>query len=384
MSADFIGGLDARDFLANTYGKKPAVFRGSLNSTLIGPAEMNDLFLQADCSNDDFKLAFGGRLVEKADYVERYVHLGVERSRLKKHAVYDFLSKGATVIVNRIERCDKVARLEQEISKLTGHRSLTSGYLAYRSMDSFKSHWDTRDIFVFQFSGRKRWVINEPTFRDPLYMQQSKDFEAVFSPPDNVYMDVTLEPGDMLYVPRGWWHNPSPVGEKTFHLTVGTYPPTGLDYVNWLMILLPQVESVRRSLDNWEADKETVKDIAAALGNLAASPSSYEQFMKSHHHKWGVQGRLSFDLMMDDDQPVSPLAMLDVSPCLVVNSRTETATINDCTLSVAGTPGVVLGYLSSGVARSMEDIYQLLAPAGRSELSRVVRELVRHEAVYVR
>jgi hypothetical protein len=44
-----------------------------------------------------------------------------------------------------------------------------------------------------------------------------------------------LEDGDMLYIPRGWWHVAFPVGEPSLHLTVATEPPLGTHLLTWLI-----------------------------------------------------------------------------------------------------------------------------------------------------
>ena len=45
--------------------------------------------------------------------------------------------------------------------------------------------------------------------------------------------DEFLEAGDVLYVPRGWWHEGLPIGEETCHVAIGTHGPTLADYAVW-------------------------------------------------------------------------------------------------------------------------------------------------------
>ena len=39
--------------------------------------------------------------------------------------------------------------------------------------------------------------------------------------PDAPLWEGMLEDGDLLYIPRGWWHVATPLDEPTLHLTVG-------------------------------------------------------------------------------------------------------------------------------------------------------------------
>jgi hypothetical protein len=58
----------------------------------------------------------------------------------------------------------------------------------------------------------------------------------------------TLEDGDLLYIPRGWWHVALPLAEPTLHLTVGIHNRTGLDLLRWLAERMRASETFRRDL----------------------------------------------------------------------------------------------------------------------------------------
>jgi hypothetical protein len=58
-----------------------------------------------------------------------------------------------------------------------------------------------------------------------------------------------LEPGDVLYLPRGWWHAVSAdQGVRSLHLTCGLTPHTGADLIGWLSETLRECEQVRADL----------------------------------------------------------------------------------------------------------------------------------------
>ena len=54
-------------------------------------------------------------------------------------------------------------------------------------------------------------------------------------PPAGASLDQVLEPGDLLYIPRGCYHVAVPMNEAALHLTVGVKNPRGLDLLLWIV-----------------------------------------------------------------------------------------------------------------------------------------------------
>ena len=82
-----------------------------------------------------------------------------------------------------------------------------------------------------------------------------------------------LRPGDALYLPRGWIHSATALGDTSIHLTVGLSAYTRADVVDTLLGLVGDPESLRASLplgiDVGDPDQlrpiveETVADLVA-------------------------------------------------------------------------------------------------------------------------
>lgn len=84
-----------------------------------------------------------------------------------------------------------------------------------------QGHIDSKDNFVYQLIGRKRWTIYPPTDYEYLYYTKSKgslEWSSILSTPGKPDMSAyplygkthpvqfEMSPGEVLYLPRGWTH----------------------------------------------------------------------------------------------------------------------------------------------------------------------------------
>jgi ribosomal protein L16 Arg81 hydroxylase len=53
--------------------------------------------------------------------------------------------------------------------------------------------------------------------------------------PESVVWDGVLSPGQILHVPRGWWHTVRGVGGWSMHLTFGVTRATGMSWMRWFL-----------------------------------------------------------------------------------------------------------------------------------------------------
>src|SRR5690606_978731 len=154
-------------------------------------------------------------------------------------------------------------RLCAEIGRFIGAPASGNAYLSFNGNGTFGRHWDTHDVFAIQLIGRKRWRIFPPTFPLPLTYQTNQRSGPPC--PSDPRLELTLEQGDVLYLPRGWWHHVIPLDEGSFHLSVGVYPPPLYDYVLWASArYLQQQVDMRRSFSR-DAYKQAVTDTLRRL-----------------------------------------------------------------------------------------------------------------------
>lgn len=164
---------------------------------------------------------------------------------------------GATLILDRVDLYDSnVALLAASISTELGEPVRVNAYYSQPSQPGTDRHYDTHDVFILQISGYKHWQVFEPTMKLPL-------LEMIHHPPtpsEQPYLDCTLAPGDLLYIPRGHWHEATAQIEQSLHLTLGVYAQTGIDFLLWL------VDELREDITWREAFPLVYRDERPELG----------------------------------------------------------------------------------------------------------------------
>ena len=118
------------------------------------------------------------------------------------------------------------------------------------SSRGFSAHYDVHDVFVLQLAGRKHWTIHAPVLADPLRDQPwgQRSAAVAAAAQEQPVIDTVLEPGDALYLPRGWLHAATALGEVSAHLTVGIHVVTRFALVEALAALVADDPALRATL----------------------------------------------------------------------------------------------------------------------------------------
>jgi ribosomal protein L16 Arg81 hydroxylase len=191
-----------------------------------------------------------------------------------------YLREGATLVLDAVDRLfEPIGRLAASIERQLGTEANVNLYAGWRESPGLDLHWDRHDVLILQVSGKKRWHIYEPTRRFPI----GGDVESPPKPFGDPVCIQELSAGDVLYLPRGWWHIAIPCGEPTLHLTVGLHPQTGLDIAMWSLEALKRHEIMRRDVPviaEPAAQKEYLEELQKALQEVCQDPDLLEKFAR--------------------------------------------------------------------------------------------------------
>ncbi|MGH9873624.1 MAG: cupin domain-containing protein [Pyrinomonadaceae bacterium] len=171
------------------------------------------------------------------------------------NALADLFGKGATIRIRGIDRfCEPLGELCRNLEQEVGAPVRTNLYCTPGSSHAFNLHFDTHEVFILQLLGKKQWQVFEPTTRLPLEFVPRLPFEndsealqrfcGVKKAGENIQSEINeeelgppaiealLEPGDCLYLPRGFVHQAAAQVETSVHLTIGIHVLTWLDLLS--------------------------------------------------------------------------------------------------------------------------------------------------------
>lgn len=130
---------------------------------------------------------------------------------------------GASLIVNQADRLNpSLLGMCKHLAKLHFHHVFGVMYLTPPNSQAVRIHSDDQDVFLFQVWGTKRWTIRNSPQRLPYTEEMlGKDTPV----PENLItepvLEFTMEPHDVLYIPRGYLHEANTGdGELSLHITV--------------------------------------------------------------------------------------------------------------------------------------------------------------------
>jgi hypothetical protein len=176
------------------------------------------------------------------------------------------LRQGATLILDAIDEMHApIARVAECLEGTFREKIQVNAYAGWGSSKGFDLHWDDHDVLVVQVAGRKQWAIYGPTRQYPLF----RDIEPNVQPPSNAIWTGELSNGDVLYIPRGWWHEACALGEPTLHLTFGINHRNGIDLLGWIVDQVREKEAFRMDIPRYSGSKDLRKHAARLRAELA-------------------------------------------------------------------------------------------------------------------
>jgi ribosomal protein L16 Arg81 hydroxylase len=182
--------------------------------------------------------------------------------------VSSWLRRGASLVLNDIDTLTPGLKAAADaLEKATGGKVQSNLYCSWKAHPAFGSHFDTHDVYALHLAGEKTWRVYGRHIEDPIAHPAFKQFGQEYHDRHRgaVTMEVTLRPGDVLYLPRGWYHDAVASSEATFHVAFGVTPVIGLDLLSLMFEAAVQDPLFRKAFPP-ASDRAAVAAHLAALG----------------------------------------------------------------------------------------------------------------------
>jgi bifunctional lysine-specific demethylase and histidyl-hydroxylase NO66 len=194
--------------------------------------------------------------------------------------------EGATIVLQGLHlHWERLAVFCRQLERELEHPAQANAYFTPRDSQGLAVHHDTHDVFVLQVAGEKRWLVYEPVWPLPLKDQR---YKRELGPPGEIVHDITLRPGDTLYLPRGWLHEAVTSATDSLHVTVGINVYSWLDAFKAALKECAYDVAFRRTPDHGDPD-ELVERLRERLSPDDVARRRRERFVKTRRPILGNQ-----------------------------------------------------------------------------------------------
>lgn len=282
--ADLIAPVGEDEFFAEYHDRKPlhipAPAPDKLDDVMNWETLSRVLSMTAIWTTNNLKLFLDTKPVPP----EQYCRQAIDRNNqpaLQPDAgkVKGWLQRGASIVANDIDTLTPgMASAADALERRLGGKAQSNLYCSWKSHQAFTTHFDTHEVFALHVAGEKVWRVYEGRLDNPIAneMFKSLDDDYHLANRGEIAMEVNLKPGDLLYIPRGQYHDALASSEGCIHLAFGVTHIIGYDAMSLLFERALSDRVFRTNIPAREAGPEAQKrwidemvDKVAEIGHSA-------------------------------------------------------------------------------------------------------------------
>ncbi|MBL1099488.1 JmjC domain-containing protein [Streptomyces coffeae] len=248
-----------------------------LPARLLTPHKLLDLIKRHHLANPQLRCYAEGDEIHPSTFLSTNVNRRRQAvSQADMAALGRILNEGGTVVLDHVDFFDPTLEVAcRALGWWSGELTSANAYLAVGETDGFHLHWDDHEVIAVQLSGEKSWEVRGPSRSAPMY----RDAERNRTPSEEVLWKGTMRAGDVMHIPRGFWHTATRLGSgrggHSLHVTFGFTKRTGVTWANFLSDAARASEAFRHDLESAHgAGHKVLTDKLSALAT-AYSPERY-------------------------------------------------------------------------------------------------------------
>ncbi len=282
-----------KDFFLNNFGKKYLYKKDIIrnHSKIMSLDILNEILsIRTNWNNKNFIMMLDRKPINYSEYSSLFLETAGKFLRPDVDKVQNWISKGSSIVLNEIDSMNTgLMSVANELQSLTGGRCQGNLYFSMQSHQAFGPHCDEHDVFAIHFEGEKIWNIYENIELNPINHPNFK-----YSPEERIKKagklidQVTLRPGDLLYLPRGQYHDALASTSGAIHVAFGLTYLKPIDIISVLWDKLINSDYMRQDIDKKSTKqdlKNHLKTIALELEKVICTDENTEIFF-DNIKKW--------------------------------------------------------------------------------------------------
>jgi hypothetical protein len=315
--ADLIAPVPLDRFESDVFGRRPLHIpapTGGPSKRILNWQRMNELLaVHSHWTEANLKLIMNSRPVQTEFYIDDVKTLGGPQPRADPAKVDLFLAMGASLVANSLEDISPEARAVT--AALSGHYSAAANanaYCSFAAVQAFASHCDLHEVFAVQCEGEKDWRIYQNRADVPIVTPTGDDAQAVIdSAKGRILMEVRMRPGDLLYIPRGYYHDALATSEASLHVTFAVAPFTGRILFRLLEDMAMEDRAFRDYLPDARRESRALEDRLESLARSMSDLLRSEKFTAELGRRQRALAKSDYQYRLPDRQKLTFFARTD-------------------------------------------------------------------------
>jgi len=389
--AELVG--DENEFFASYHTRRTLLRRGAVAGDpreILSVADMDDIVHQEGMRPSLLRMLGQGTGVAGSSMTRR---LELRREgkaiddALAPDKVYAHFRAGKTLIHAGLNHTrPNLRRLCGILTEKFAAPAEAVAYLTPAGQQGARAHSDPSDVYVIQLEGTKHWQV----WATPESRRLGVDRDYTLAELGKPLLDVSLRPGDVLYVPYGTPHVAAAEEQVSLHVTVVALART------WAQLLLPILEQVLDSHEEfWPAPyagddpatlaaavKERVDALVQHLGNADLAAALDQRFADGRSYEGVAQGHFFAETAAADgiDEQTLVAGVPGASTVHEIDNGTAVVTVRGNKLKMPESVATALAGASTTRPFRAGDF---LPDGGQDQSLANVKQLVRLGALHI-
>ncbi len=268
--AEFLAPFDAGTFRSQYYGRQPLHLRGNgAGARLLPWQRFNEVLALTPYWNEEsLKVYFRSRAALRENYCDTADVRPGSLAPVNPAKLKALTALGASLVANHLHRvCPEVGAVVAMLEREFAARAFANVYCSFKGVQAFQTHFDLHDVFAVQAEGEKTWRVYEARADAPVNpVPPGDEWEKwLIESRGKLLFEAQMKPGDVLYLPRGQYHDALTGDRASLHVTFGVAPATGLAVFKLLESALAKESGFRAYLP----DARSGAELAGRLSTLA-------------------------------------------------------------------------------------------------------------------